>query len=123
MSVEIFEPCTYPTAARLNAIGASQVSLHAGWIGAAEERLVPYWGGSGSLWYFRHVHRWLIYDSTGQIVDISGENAPVTINDPESGWGVKDLDTIEWLQYGALYIVSGCAVAYERREPPTYTGA
>lgn len=123
MSVTIFEPCTYPTAAHLNEISTSQAGLYAGWIGSAEEKLVKYWGGSGSLWYFRRTHRWLIYDSTGQIEDLSGENDPVSIQDPESGFGVKDLDTVEWLQPGEFYIVSGCAVAYERREAPTYTGA
>lgn len=118
MSVAMFEPLTKPTAAQLNAISNSQLAL---WAlgGVRRELMAAEWGGPGSVWYFFRKHRWLLYASTGQLQDPSGVNDAVNLPDPPGPWGVKDLNTVFWLAPGMLYRVTGCAVAWERAEPPS----
>jgi hypothetical protein len=112
-----FEPLTKPTAAQLNAISQSQAGLQA-MGGVALEGMAAEWGGPGSIWLFQRVHRWLLYDSTGLLIDPAGVEDAVSLPDPESGIGVKDLDTIDWLAPGMFYRVTGCAAVWERSAPP-----
>lgn len=121
MSVPVFEPLTKPTAAQLNAISQSQAELWALNGGVNRELMAAEWGGSGSSWIFVRVHRWLLYDSTGQIEDPAGIEANVSLPDPATPGelGVKDLNTVEWLAPGMFYRVTGCAVAWERNAPPS----
>ncbi|HQY93446.1 hypothetical protein [Caldilinea sp.] len=119
MSVPPFVPLTKPTAAQLNAISRSQAALWAISLGGVgQEPMAAEWGGPGSIWIFQRVHRWLLYDSTGQLADPSGVNDPVSLADPPSGLGLLDLNTIAWLAPGMFYRVTGCAVAWERSAPP-----
>jgi hypothetical protein len=121
MSVAVFEPLTKPTAAQLNAISSSQAGLWALNGGINRELMAAVWEGSGSSWTFLHVHRWLLYDSTGQIEDPAGIEDDVSLADPPTPGelGVKDLNTVDWLAPGMLYRVTGCAGAWERSEPPS----
>lgn len=118
--MELFEPLTKPTAAQLNAISQSQAGLYAIGQGKAQELMAAEWGGPGSIWLFQRVHRWLLYDSTGLLVDPSGIEDDISLPDPETAGvlGVKDLNTVPWLAPGMFYRVTGCAVAWERSEPP-----
>jgi hypothetical protein len=119
MTIELFEPLTKPTAAQLNAIGDDQVTLNAAYRGTAIEPMQPLHAGAYDIFHLRHLHRWLLYDSTGQLEDLTATNDPVSLPDPETGFGLKDLDEIDWLTIGMIYRVTGCEYAYERREPPS----
>lgn len=115
MTIGLFQPLTKPTAAQLNAIGASQVAVDAQYIGANVENAVPKQSGDGDYWILRHVHRWLIYTSTGELIDLSGANDAVSLSDGN----LFDLNSVSWLATGAFYAVSGCEAAMERREVPS----
>lgn len=120
MSVELFEPLTKPTAAQLNAIGDDQVALDAIYPGVQTQQLAEESTVSGTAWGFVRVHRWLLYNSTGELVDASGDNDATALPDPDdpSEIGVLDLDTVTWLAPGMFYRVTGCAVAWEQATPP-----
>lgn len=66
------------------------------------------------IYYVVHSKRYLIYWSSGQIVDLSGVNENVELpNDSEFEYNVYDLDSIDWLDYGELYQILGCSVVFE----------
>lgn len=119
--MEMFEPLTKPTAAQLNAISSNQSGLWAMNGGVGRELMAKPWDGAGSVWHFIYNHRWLLYDSTGQLEDPAGVEDDVSLPDPETEGelGVFDLTTVEWLAPGMLYRVTGCAVAWERSEAPS----
>lgn len=120
MTITLFEPLTKPTAAQLNAIGADQVILAALYGGASVELMQPLTLPlEDDIWRLYHRYRWLLYNSTGELVDLAGAEDPVSLPDPATGYGLKDLDEIPWLAYGQIYKVTGCEFAYERRDPPT----
>jgi hypothetical protein len=104
MSVAVFEPLTKPTAAQLNAISSSQAGLWALNGGINRELMAAVWEGSGSSWTFLHVHRWLLYDSTGQIEDPAGIEDDVSLADPPTPGelGVKD----QYLRQSGRYCLS-----------------
>ncbi len=110
-----FEPLTKPTAAQMNALAAAIQALEAvGW-DIGKQFMAPEWNGPGSRWIFRRRFRWLLYDSAGQLEDLSGQNEPINLPDGETpGAVVKDLDTVPWLRPGMLYRVTGCAWAMEQ---------
>lgn len=111
----LFEPLTKPTAAQLNALNAAIEVLENTNVDNGRQFMAPEWSGSGSRWIFRRRFRWLLYDSTGQIEDLSGVNDPVNLPDGElPGAVIKDLDAIDWLRPGMLYRVTGCAWAMEQ---------
>ena len=117
MTIELFQPLTKPTAAQLNAIGDNQVALDAIYLGAEIEDCVQLNGADNDRWMLRHVHRWLLYDSTGTLEDVSGVNDPVSLPDAPTGQeALLDLDTVSWLQIGVIYRVTGCTYAMERKE-------
>jgi hypothetical protein len=60
-----------------------------------------------------HVHRYLKFQSSGEIKDPSGINAPVSISEDDTGFGIYDLDQVKWLTYGSLYTVTGVSVCCE----------
>ena len=121
MSVELFDPLTKPTAAQLNAIGSSQTALDAVYPGVASVVPAEEFGSAGSAYGFVHIHRWLLYNSTGELVDPTGVNDPSALSDPDdpSTIGILDLNTIDWLTVGVFYRVTGVAVAWEQAEPPS----
>jgi hypothetical protein len=114
--IELFEPLTKPTAARLNALGASQSALAAVAVGAGLNAAAAEWGGSGSVFYFVRRLRWLLFNSSGQLEDPAGVNEPVSLRDPEdaSQVGVLDLESVAWLGVGRVYRVKGVAVCWEQ---------
>lgn len=119
MTIELFEPLTKPTAAQLNAIGDDQTALDAQYIGAQVEDCVAINTANEDRWMLRHVFRWLLYDSSGEIQDLSGVNDPVSLSDAPTGeQAIYDLDGVDWLASGMFYRVAGCEYAMERKEPP-----
>lgn len=66
---------------------------------------------SEGVWTFVHVHRYLLYYSTGQIIDPDDDTNSVSLSDA-GGWEHYDLQSVPWIYPGKLYIVegvSGCA--------------
>jgi hypothetical protein len=118
MSLPVFAYNAKPTAAQINALITACDDLNAAYLGTPVEVAQMLHEGSYDIWILRHTHRWLLWDSTGEIVDLAGAEDPVALSDPDSGYGLKDLDEVPWLVYGQLYKVTGCEFAYERREPP-----
>lgn len=119
MAVELFEALTKPTAAQLNAIAGSQAGLAAVYLGSSVARGAVESAGSGSAFGLIHQHRWLLYNSTGELIDPRGVYDAVALGDAEEAGqiGQLDLDTVEWLAVGMFYRVTGCAFAFERVEP------
>ena len=68
-------------------------------------------------YFITHKRRWLIYKSTGEIRHTTD---PVTFPSVSLGdsdeINAEDLDQIDWLVPGMLYMVVGCSVAYEDDE-------
>lgn len=62
---------------------------------------------------FFHTFQYLIFGSTGQIIDPTGLGSPVSLSDPETGFGVYNLEDIDWLTYGMVYRVEGVDWARE----------
>lgn len=69
---------------------------------------------SGTVFYLRHTHRFLLYHSTGQIVDFAKVGDSVALSSPNGATqGVYDLETVSWLTYGMLYSVTGVSTCME----------
>lgn len=67
----------------------------------------------GSFLTIFHTFKYLAFGSTGKIVDPSNVGADVSISDPDTGFGVYDLESIDWLTYGMVYRVEGVTWARE----------
>jgi len=106
----LFEPLTNPTAAQLNELADQIAMLEAVHADVGRQFMAAEWNSPGSRWIFRHHFRWLLYNSTGQLEDLSGVNAAVSLPDPNdpNEIGVLDLNTVTWLAPGMLYRVTGC---------------
>jgi hypothetical protein len=89
------------TAARMNKYSDSlnAIEVLSEFVGGS--RMAMYPQVSGTLFSFQHVHRWLHFNGTGEIVDP----------------GVYDLDKVSWLYYGGYYRVEGSDWAFEDFEP------
>jgi hypothetical protein len=59
-----------------------------------------------------HAKRYLIYASTGRIIDPAGIGADVDLSS-DNDINTYDLDEIDWLTSGKLYQVNGCSCALE----------
>ncbi len=72
---------------------------------------------SEATFYMRHTHRFLHFASSGKIKDPSGIGEDVGISeDSDTGHGVHDLESVSWLTYGMLYLVSGVSCCVEHWE-------
>ena len=60
-----------------------------------------------------HQACYLVFTSTGRIVDPAGVEDDVSISPGDKTYGSYDLATIQWLVYGKLYRVIGCSVCFE----------
>lgn len=67
----------------------------------------------GSFLTIFHTYKYLVYGSTGQIVDPSGVGTAITISDPDTGYGIYDLEGVSWMTYGMMYRVEGVTWARE----------
>lgn len=96
----------YPTAAKLNAYRDDLNTAH-GAIGDAGLSLACEHKSSAEF-YLTHNYRYLYWDSTGQIQSTDGTKT-VGLSDPDTpgAAGQIDLDSIDWLLYGMMYVVTG----------------
>ena len=60
-----------------------------------------------------HTYQYLVFGSSGQVVDPSGIGASVSLSDPDSGYGILELEGVNWLTYGMMYRVEGVTWARE----------
>lgn len=108
-----------PTAAKMNKYSDSLNAINS---------LATYTGGSVAVYAyntdpeeiardFQHVHRWLHYEGSGDIVDTTGVGDSVSLSTEGSTVGVYDLDSVSWLYYGAYYRIEGIDWAAEDWEP------
>lgn len=74
-----------------------------------------------SFYVFVHKKRYLWFRSTGELVDpvrhadpagLAGED-DIGLSETGTDYGIYDLESIDWLVYGALYYVTGVTVAME----------
>lgn len=100
-----------PTHTEMNAYGTALNEAHAKMGDVALMWLWP--KGSEATFTCLHTHRYLKFQSNGEIVDPTGASKSISISEDESGYGVYDLDQIKWLTYGSLYIVTGVSVCCE----------
>lgn len=59
-----------------------------------------------------HTQRYLVFSSTGRIVDPAAVGEDVSLS-TDGTYGGHDLDAIPWMSYGKLYKVIGCSVCFE----------
>ena len=93
-----------------DALGTDAVNIGAG---INPENTVHVGYAEDSCLTFFHTFPYLIFGSTGTIIDPSGVGSDVTISDPEKGYGIYNLEGIEWLTYGMVYRVEGVTWARE----------
>lgn len=93
-----------------DALGTDAINIGAG---LSAEHSVHGISTEGSCLTFFHTYRYLIFGSTGEIIDPSGLGSIVTLADPPKGYGVYDLSSIDWLTYGMVYRVEGVTWARE----------
>lgn len=93
-----------------DALGSDAINIGAGF---NAEHSVHSGVTEGSCLTFFHTFPYLIFGSTGEIVDPSGIGSNVALSDPETGYGVYDLTGVDWLTYGMVYRVEGVTWARE----------
>lgn len=113
MAVKTWRHGDYPTAADLNAYSTDLNAAHnlLGDVGISK----GCWHESNARFYLNHVYRYLYWDSVGKVESLDGANS-VSLSEPPTGVGQMDLDTVDWLQYGQIYLVTGvtwCIEDYE----------
>ena len=106
-----------PTAAKLNALKDALDAAHTLLGDTASEAATPYEYGESVVWYFFHTHRYLHFGSVGQLVDPSGIFPDVSLSEDDTGFGVLDLDTVDWLAYGMMYKVEDVSFCREDENP------
>lgn len=100
-----------PTATILNEYRTALIEAHDG-LGDLANWSIAQIRISEAQFVLLHTHRYLHFTSVGQIKALDGSNSQ-DINEDESGVGVLDLDTLDWLVYGQLYRVNGVQVCME----------
>lgn len=115
MPISTFSHAQYPTAAGLNSIGTALNSAHNAMGDSALS--AGCLKASSATFFFVHTHRYLHFSSTGALRDVRGVFPDVSLSESDSGVGVLDLDTISWLGYGTLYMVTGVSACLESAEP------
>lgn len=93
-----------------DALGADAINTAAG---MSAELSVHSSTAQDSCLTFFHTFPYLIFGSTGQIIDPTGFGSPVMLSDPDTGYGIYNLESIDWLTYGMIYRVEGVDWARE----------
>ena len=107
------EPC----AADMNKYSSSLAAIYAVYGDYPRNYAIPYslFGDTQEFWIV-HSARWLLFKSSGDIMDPTGVEASVSLSAGD-GYTFYDLDNVTWLTYGARYKVIGCTVALETDTP------
>ena len=100
-----------PTPTLLNEYSAALNAAHDG-LGNFAEWSVAQRRTSESVYTLQHVYRYLHFTSNGKIMELNDSNEQ-DINEDETGRGVLDLESLDWLIYGQLYKVTGVSVCLE----------
>jgi hypothetical protein len=100
-----------PTATILNEYRTALIDAHDG-LGDLADWSIAQQRTSESRFVLLHTYRYLHFTSSGTISELTGANEE-EINEDDSGQGVLDLDTLDWLIYGELYLVTGVSVCIE----------
>ena len=103
----------YPTAANLNILSDDLEAIHPIIGDILVETPVRHAYAAGQVFHLVHRFRYLYYDSSGTINDISGINTDESLSDPSSGTGKYDLQQLEWLAIGTAYTVTGVSWCIE----------
>ena len=93
-----------------DALGSDAINIGAGF---NAEHSVHSGVTEDSCLTFFHTFPYLIFGSTGQIIDPTGVGSSVTLTDPDTGYGIYNLEGIDWLTYGMVYRVEGVTWARE----------
>ena len=64
-----------------------------------------------------HLWRWLFYKGEGALKNIAETEQTPLSNDNPGGTNVFDLDSVDWLNYGGVYEITGVTWAFEDWEP------
>jgi len=115
MSMTHFSHGQKPTALTMNAIVTALNDAHTalGNYGASPGACKA----SSSTFFLVHSQRYLHFSSTGNLEDITGVFPDVNLSESDTGVGVLDLDSVGWLVYGQLYMVTGVSACLEHEEP------
>lgn len=100
-----------PTATLLNEYRTALIDAHTG-LGDLAEWSLAQRQVSSARFVLLHTFRFLHFTSVGQITALDGSHAQ-DINEDDSGAGVLDLDSLDWLVYGELYRVNGVTICME----------
>lgn len=100
-----------PTPTILNEYRTALIDAHDG-LGDLADWSIAQQRTSESRFVLLHTHRYLHFTSSGTISELTGANEE-EINEDDSGQGVLDLDALDWLIYGELYLVTGVSVCIE----------
>jgi hypothetical protein len=106
-----------PTAAQMNQYSTALTAAHEV-VGDTAVNPVIQQGVSEARFFLRHTHRYLFFRSQGQIEDPNGVEDPVSLSEQKSGAVTRfDLDDVGWLNYGMIYMVTGCSQCMEDSAP------
>lgn len=73
---------------------------------------------SEAVFFLTHTHRYLFYLSKGEIEDPNGVEDPVSLTEQKTGAVTRfDLDDVGWLNYGKVYMITGCSMCLEDSTP------
>lgn len=100
-----------PTVTILNEYRDALIVAHTG-LGDLADWSIAQQRTSEARFVLLHTFRYLHFTSSGTISELDGTNES-DINEDDSGAGVLDLDTLDWLVYGQLYLVTGVSVCIE----------
>lgn len=113
-----------PTAADFNHYTNSLIYLNPFFVVRAFHTARKDNGGDGVTFAVTKRFRWFHYivasgKDDGQIQDPAGVFEAVALDKGSGGWVVLDLNGIDWLTPGFLYLVEDVAVALESSDNPT----
>lgn len=96
------------TAAKLNSIIAAMDEVFGITRDYGYQTATPYIGTGGTATLFKF-SRFLHFGSNGALKDPTGVEPDISLNEnTETERGTLDLDTVEWLGTGAMFLVTGC---------------
>lgn len=103
----------YPLASTVNSISDTLDTAHDA-LGDVAMNFPTLADVSSGQFIFPHVKRYLWFQSTGTIEDISGGGGETVSISEENNKPTKyDLDSVSWLYYGLIYRVSGVSWCME----------
>lgn len=101
------------SATALNKYSDSIVAINAASVNGGLNFAIPYSTMIDAQEYWVvHSKPFLIYASTGVLVDPTGVNDDITLSS-ETTYNSYSVESVPWLFYGDIYKVVGCSVCFE----------